>query len=62
MWDYAGSHDDGDDELPLEVLQDNVKNMLDNTWRQSINQNNGEFGIESSSTTILENEYENIYY
>ena len=31
MWDYSGSHDDGDDDIPLEVLRDNVEDMLDNT-------------------------------
>ena len=31
MWDYGGSRDDADHELPLEVLQDNVEDMLDNT-------------------------------
>ena len=61
MWDYGGSQDDGDDELPLEVLQDNAEDMLDNTRRQSIDQSSG-FGIGSSSTTIPENEHENIDY
>jgi hypothetical protein len=27
MWYYGGSHDDGDDELPLEVLQENAEQM-----------------------------------
>ena len=31
MWDYCGSLDDGDDDLPLEVLWDNDEDMLDNT-------------------------------
>lgn len=29
MWDYGGSHDDGDDKLPLEVLQANAADMLE---------------------------------
>ena len=60
MWDYGGSKDDGDDELPLEVLQDNAEDMLDNT-KKSTNHNNA-FGIGSSSTTILENELDNLDY
>ena len=31
MWDYGGSQDDGDDDLPFEVLRDNAEDMLDNT-------------------------------
>ena len=60
MWDYGGSQDDGDDELPLEVLQDNAEDMLDNT-KKSTDHNNA-FGIGSSSTTILENELDNLDY
>jgi len=60
MWDYVGSQDDGDDELPLEVLQDNAKDMLDST-KKSTSHNNA-FGIVSSSKTILENELDNLDY
>ena len=60
MWDYGGSQDDGDAELPLEVLQDNVEDMLDDTTK-STNQNNS-FGVGSSSTSIQENELENLDY
>eukprot|EP00253_Pinus_taeda_P016332 PITA_16332 len=60
MWDYGGSQDDENNELPLEVLQDNAEDMLDDTMK-SIDQNNS-FGIGSSSTTILENELQNLDY
>ena len=60
MWDYGGSQDDGDVELPLEVLQDHFEDMLDDTTK-SIDQNN-DFGIGSSSTTIQENDLENLDY
>lgn len=60
MWDYGGSQDDENDELPLEVLQDNAEDMLDDTMK-SIDQNNS-FGIGSSSTTIPENELQNLDY
>jgi len=43
MWDYGGSQDDKNDELPLEVLQDNFEYMLDDTTKP-IDQNNS-FGI-----------------
>jgi hypothetical protein len=29
MWEYRSSQDDGDDELPLEVLQVNADKMLE---------------------------------
>ena len=60
MWDYGGSQDDGDDELPFEVLQDNAEDMLNNTM-QPIGQSSG-FEIGSSSRTILEDEHENLDY
>eukprot|EP00253_Pinus_taeda_P026467 PITA_26467 len=60
MWDYGGSQDDENGELPLEVLQDNAEDMFDDTMK-SIN-HNILFGIGSSSTTIPENELQNPDY
>jgi len=58
MWDYGDSQDDGDEELPVEVLQDNAEDMLDNTG-QPTDQRSG-FGIGLGLATILENEPENL--